>query len=95
MKIKDESMRAKFTSRLEKSPNKGGWTYAVLENAATVFGTRGAVKVRGTVDGHPVETSIMPMGGGVQMLPIKAAVRKAIQKQAGDSVEIIITGRLG
>jgi len=87
-------MLATFTSRLEKSPNKGGWTYATWDKTAETFGTHGAVKVRGTIDGHPIETSFMAMGNGVQMLPVKADVRKAINKQAGDTVEIIILERL-
>lgn len=86
-------MKARFVVRLEQSASKGGWTYAVLENAADIFGTRGAVKIRGTVDGHPIATSIMPMGGGVQMLPVKADIRRAIGKQAGDSVTIVINER--
>jgi hypothetical protein len=84
----------KFTSKLQKSPNKGGWTYATWPEAAEAFGTHGAVKIRGTVDGHPIETSFMATGDGVQMLPIKADIRKAIKKEAGDTVEIVITERL-
>jgi bifunctional DNA-binding transcriptional regulator/antitoxin component of YhaV-PrlF toxin-antitoxin module len=36
----------------------------------------------------------MAMGDGVQMLPIKSEIRKAIGKEAGDVVEIIIQERL-
>ena len=87
-------MLTKFTAKLEKSPNKGGWTYAVWPDAAKVLGTHGAAKIRATVDGEPIETSVMAMGEGVQMIPIKSAVRKAIKKEAGDSVEIVITEKL-
>lgn len=87
-------MIAKFTSKLEKSPNKGGWTYATWSETAKVFGTHGLVKIRGTVDGQPIETSFMAMGDGMQMLPIKADVRKVIGKEAGDTVEIVILERL-
>ncbi len=87
-------LNKRFTGKLEKSPNKGGWTYVVWLEAASFFGTHGAVKVRGKVDGEPFESSFMAMGGGVQMLPIKADLRKAIGKEAGDSVNVELEERL-
>ncbi len=83
-----------FTAVLEKSPNKGGWTYAIWPESAKFFGSHGAIKVRGTVDGEPIETSFMAMGNGVQMLPIKATIRAKINKQAGDTVTVKILERL-
>lgn len=90
----DETLDLEFTETLVQSPAAGGWTYLVWPGVADHFGTRGLVKVEGTIDGEEFRSSFMALGDGRHKLPVKASVRRAIGKDVGDEVTVHVTRRL-
>ncbi|MEH1169557.1 DUF1905 domain-containing protein [Micromonospora sp. CPCC 205539] len=83
----------RFTAPIEKD---GAFaTYVTVPDSADLLGTRRAVKVTGTIDGHAFSATLMPSGTGPHWLPIRAALCKLIGKSdAGTEVTFHLQQRL-
>src|SRR5258707_13483699 len=89
----EQTIEVQFTAQLRKSPAKGGWNYVIWPESAVFFKTRGLVKVRGTIDGHPFRSAFMAMGGGVHKLPVKAKTRQLLGQPTGAAVTVRLSAR--
>ena len=83
-----------FSAELEKSPNYGGWTYVVWPDSVNYFGTKGRCEDQRKDRWPSVPGVVHGDGDGQHMLPIKAETRKAIGKDVGQTVHVVLEERL-
>ncbi|MBK6828269.1 MAG: DUF1905 domain-containing protein [Chitinophagaceae bacterium] len=88
-------MRIQFTTTILQFGTKGektGWTY--IEIPADLAqqlkpGNKKEFKVKGKLDKHTINRlSVLPMGGGIFILPLNANLRKAIAKKKGAMLQV-------
>lgn len=83
-----------FTAPIVRDEATSGWTMVVMPGSGDFFGTRKPVKVTGTIDGHPFAATMLPLGDGTHMLPLRAALRQSVGKGHGADITVRLERRL-
>ncbi len=81
--------RMEFEAELIKDNGTSGAGIKVPFDVQKAFGSKGRIKVKGTIDGYPYRGSIHPYGG-VHYLGVRKEIRDAIVKKPGDYVSIVM-----
>ena len=89
-------------TKCQQGSNDGAWSSIAGSSrhrpfapaSGDIFATRKEVKVAGTIDGQPFQATLLPTGDGTHMVPPKAALRKTLGKEIGDSVAVHLQQRL-
>ncbi len=81
--------KQQFEAVIEEASVAGGAFITIPFGVQEVYATKGRVKVKATFDGHPYRGSLAPMGGK-HVLGVRKAVRQAIGKNYGDTVNVVI-----
>lgn len=73
-----------------RGPN-GAWTHMdVPFSVEKAFGTKARVAVRGTVNGFPFRSSLMPRGQGIFYMAFTKEMQQATQAGVGDTVSVVM-----
>jgi hypothetical protein len=80
-----------FEAVLIRPEGVGTWTYLnIPRDISSTFGSKGQVKVKGTINGHPFRSTVVPKGDGSHLLVVGKEIRDQIKKAVGDSVKVTL-----
>jgi Bacteriocin-protection, YdeI or OmpD-Associated/Domain of unknown function (DUF1905) len=83
-------MQKKFKAKAEAAGPGGAWCFiAVPFGVSEVWGTRGRVAVKGTINGFPFRTNIQPMEGR-HLLTFNKHLQAGANAKAGDTVSVVM-----
>jgi hypothetical protein len=78
--------------QFDQQGEKTGWSYiSIPKDIASEIkpGMKKSFRVKGKLDNHPIsKTALLPMGEGNFILPLNAAIRKAIHKKKGAMLRV-------
>lgn len=84
-------MKQTFSVKLIGRGPKGAWAHMdVPFSVEEAFGTRARVAVRGTVNGFPFRSSLMPRGAGVFYMAINKEMQEGAKAKIGDTVRVVM-----
>jgi hypothetical protein len=79
----------RFRALLEKHETSEATGITIPFDVPATFGTRARVPVRGTINGFPYRSSIVPMGGKF-MLAVNKELRAGARAAGGDTVSVTL-----
>lgn len=90
-KSKDTEKEYRFTATIDRPVSKG-WpaTIDFPYDVERLFGTKGRVRVKGTINGVKVDRALIPTKSGVHVIVVSGALRKAVKAGFGDVVEVVV-----
>jgi len=83
--------KLKFKIKLDGMEGSSVAALSAPFDVEEVFGTRARVPVRGTINGFPFRSSLMPMGGCHRMV-VNRTIRDGAGVKAGDTVSVVMEG---
>jgi hypothetical protein len=83
-------MQQKFKAKAEGAGPGNAWCFiAVPFDVSELWGTRGRVAVKGTINGFPYRTNIQPMDGR-HLLTFNKQLQAGSNAKAGDTVSVVM-----
>ncbi|UYZ63412.1 YdeI/OmpD-associated family protein [Hymenobacter weizhouensis] len=82
--------RHEFEAALEMDGADSGVFLLVPFSVPEVYGVKGVLPVRGTIDGFPIRLNLTPLGDGQHVLPVKKEIRNAIGKTWTETVRVVL-----
>jgi hypothetical protein len=80
-----------FETVLVRPEEVGTWTYLnIPPDVSSTFGSKGQVKVKGTINGYPFRSTALPRGDGSHYLVVAKSIRDQIGATQGDTVKVIL-----
>ena len=78
-----------FDAVLIRPEGVGTWTFLnIPAQVSNTFGSKGQVRVKGTINGYPFQSTALPMGDGTHYLVVAKDIREHIAVSPGDTVKV-------